>query len=245
MRWAVGLGVLVVVASCGAADDGRDIELVVSAAASLTDAFSEIEAAFELEHPDVDVVLNLGGSSSLREQILGGAGVDVFASADRANMDRVVSAGETASTPEVMAVNRLQIAVPQGNPGGVEGIGDFDRSDLFLGACAAAVPCGTHARAVLERAGVDPAFDTEEPDVRALLTKLESGELDAGIVYETDVLGSNAVDAVAIPPELQVPVVYEIAPLARSAFPTLAESFVDYVLADEGQEILRVWGFSR
>ena len=122
MRRAWLLGMLVLTASCGTTGAAPDTELVVSAAASLTDAFSEIAAAFEEDHPDVDVVLNLGGSSSLREQILGGAGADVFASADRANMDRVSAAGETASDPEVMAVNRLQIAVPEGNPAGVEGI---------------------------------------------------------------------------------------------------------------------------
>src|SRR5690606_3581504 len=155
-------------------------EVVVSAAASLTDAFADIEAAFELAHPGVDVVLNLGSSSSLREQILEGAPVDVFASADTSNMDQLVEAGEVGG----------------------------------------------------------------EPDVRALLTKVEAGELDAAITYVTDIASvGGAVEGIPIPEEHNVAVDYPIAVLAGAPEPEAARAFVSFVLSGEGKEILADHGF--
>ena len=171
-----------VIACSGSSVEG---ELLVSAAASLTDAFAEIESAFEEANPDVDVVLNLGSSSALREQILEGAPADVFASANTSNMDQVAEAGELSGEAEIFATNSLQIAVPTGNPGGVTGLEDFAREELLIGLCAEDVPCGDFGRQALAKAGVIPSIDTNEPDVRALLTKIEAGELDAGITYVT------------------------------------------------------------
>ncbi|MDX1566368.1 MAG: molybdate ABC transporter substrate-binding protein [Longimicrobiales bacterium] len=240
--------------ACGGPDaDGGDADrgtagpfrgVRVSAAASLTDAFREVESAFEEAHPQVDVMLNLGGTSALRVQILEGAPVDVFASASTAQMERVVTAGEAAGDPVVFARNRLQIAVPEGNPAGVEGLEDFGDPDLVIGLCAESVPCGELARRTLRRAGVTPAVDTHEPDVRALLTKIELGELDAGIVYATDVAAAEgAVEGIPIPPEVNVRAEYPIAVLARSPNPDLASAFVDFVLSDAGQTILADHGF--
>jgi molybdate transport system substrate-binding protein len=162
-------------------------EVLVSAAASLTDAFSEIETEFERANPSIDVVLNFGGSSALREQILAGAPADVFASANQANMQRIAGEGFVTEAPIDFAINRLEIAVPAGNPASVTSITDLAKADLLIGLCAATVPCGDFARDALAAASVVPAVDTDEPDVRALLTKIEAGELDAGIVYATDV----------------------------------------------------------
>jgi molybdate transport system substrate-binding protein len=217
---------------------------LVSAAASLTDAFGEIEIVFEVANPGVDVVLNLGPSSGLREQILEGAPADVFASANTSNMDQVVEAGE-ASDPEIFVRNLLQIAVPTGNPGDVAGLDDFARDELFIGLCAEDVPCGEFAREVLANAGVTPAIDTNEPDVRSLLTKVEEGELDAGIVYVTDVLSTEgAVEGVDIPEDQNVIADYPIATLASAPNPDGARAFVEFVLSDEGQSILAEYGFA-
>lgn len=219
-------------------------EVLVSAAASLTDAFSEIEAAFEFDHPGVDVVLNLGSSSSLREQILEGAPVDVFASANTSNMGHVVEAG-VAVSPTIFALNRLQIAVPEGNPAGITGLEDFAREELFIGLCAEEVPCGDFARQVLDEAGVVPSIDTNETDVRALLTKIEAGELDAGITYVTDVLATGgAVEGVEIPDELNVVAGYPIAVLTSAPNPDAASAFVDFVLSADGRSILEEFEFS-
>jgi molybdate transport system substrate-binding protein len=218
---------------------------LVSAAASLTDAFGEIEVVFEEANPDVDVVLNLGPSSGLREQILEGAPADVFASANTSNMDQLAEAGEVAGEPRVFVTNLLQIAVPAGNPGGVAGLEDFARDDLLIGLCAEDAPCGQFAREALDSAGVTPAIDTNEPDVRALLTKVEAGELDAGITYVTDVISTGGmVEGVDIPDADNVLAEYPIAVLTNASNKAGATAFVDFVLSDEGQAILREYGFA-
>ena len=223
---------------------GLEGELLVSAAASLTDAFAEVEAAFEEANPRVDVVLNLGSSSSLREQILEGAPADVFASANTSNMDQVEEAGEVEGEAQIFVHNQLQIAVPAGNPAGITGLADFANEDLLIGLCAEEVPCGSFGREALENAGVTPAIDTNEPDVRALLTKVEAGELDAGIVYVTDVLSTaGAVEGVEIPDEFNVVAAYPIAALVNAPNPQVAAAFVEFVLSDEGQAILVGFGF--
>jgi len=220
-------------------------ELVVSAAASLADSFATIESAFERAHPGVDVIVNLAGSSALREQVLEGAPVDVFASASLSDMDLLVAAGETAGDPRVFASNLLQIAVPPGNPAGVAGLGDFANDDLLIGLCADGVPCGDFAREVLANAGVVPSIDTHEGDVRSLLTKIEGGELDTGIVYVTDVVSSRgAVEGVGIPEDVNVVAEYPIAVMANGADPESAAAFIDFVLSDEGQAIMAEFGFS-
>lgn len=233
-------------AACGGESGaGPNDEILVSAAASLSDAFTEVELAFEDANAEVDVVLNLGGSSSLREQILEGAPVDVFAPASTSNMDQVVDAGEVAMEPRMLVTNRLQIAVPSGNPGGVTSLEDFDNEDLFIGLCAEDVPCGAFAREALANAGVTPAVDTNEPDVRALLTKIEIGELDAGITYVTDVASTGgSVDGVDIPEGDNVVAEYPVAVLANAPSPDAAAEFVDFVLSDEGRAILREYGFT-
>ena len=220
-------------------------DLLVSAAASLTDAFAEVESAFEEENPDVDVVLNLGSSSALREQILEGAPADVFASANTSNMDQVAEAGEVAGEPEIFVTNSLQIAVPTGNPAGVTGLEDFAREELLIGLCAEDVPCGDFGRQALENAGVTPSIDTNEPDVRALLTKIEAGELDAGITYVTDVLStSGTVEGVDIPAEVNIVAEYPIATLTGAPNPDAAAAWVEFVLSEEGQAILTSYGFT-
>ena len=226
-------------------DPGIEREVLVSAAASLTDAFAEIASAFEAAHPGVDVVLNLAGSASLRTQILEGAPADVFASADVKNMDRVVDAGQLSGEPRVFARNLLQIAVPAGNPAGVHDLSDFADGALRIGLCAEGVPCGDFARQALRRAGVVPALDTNEPDVRALLTKVELGELDAGITYVTDVASTHgAVEGIDIPASANVVAAYPIAVLAAARHTRAADAFVGFVLSAAGRAILAKHGFA-
>lgn len=227
------------------AEAGLAGELLVSAAASLTDAFAEVEAAFETANPGVDVVLNLGSSSSLREQILEGAPADVFASANTSNMDQVAEAGEVEGEAQIFVLNELQIAVPADNPAGITGLDDFGSEDLLIGLCAEEVPCGSFGREALAKAGVTPAIDTNEPDVRSLLTKVEAGELDAGIVYVTDVLTTaGAVKGIEIPDDFNVVAAYPIAALVNAPNPDAAAGFVEFVLSDEGQAILVGFGFT-
>jgi molybdate transport system substrate-binding protein len=261
--FAVAIAALLVVAACGDDDDdaastttalseesttsvpASTLEggITVFAAASLTDAFEEVGTAFEAANPGTTVEFNFAGSSALREQILSGAPADVFASANTSNMDQVVEGG-AAADPATFVENRLQIAVPAGNPGGVTGLADFADGDLLIGLCAEEVPCGQFGREALANAGVTPAIDTNEPDVRSVLTKLEAGELDAGIVYVTDVLsGGDAVEGIDIPADQNVIATYPIAALTAAGNPEVADAFVEFVLSDDGQEILSSYGF--
>jgi molybdate transport system substrate-binding protein len=242
-------------AACGSDDDGdasdtpadgSDLEgtITVFAAASLTDAFGEVATAFEEANPGVTVESNFGASSALREQILAGAPADVFASANASNMDQVVEGGAVEGDPQPFATNVLEIAVPAGNPGDVDGLDDFGDTDLLVGLCAAEVPCGQFGREALANAGVTPAQDTDEPDVRSLLTKVEAGDLDAGIVYHTDVLAAgDAVEGVAIPDDQNVVAEYPIAPLSAAGEAEIAAAFVEFVLSPRGQDILASYGF--
>jgi molybdate transport system substrate-binding protein len=226
-----------------AADDLSG-NITVYAAASLTEAFGEAADQFEEAHPGVRVELNLAASSALREQILAGAPADVFASANTSNMDQVVAADAVEGEPEIFARNELEIVVPAGNEPGVEGLEDFADADLLIGLCAEEVPCGQFGRQALANAGVTPSIDTNEADVRALLTKVQSGDLDAGLVYKTDVLaGGDEVEGVVVPDELNVVADYPIAPLSASASPDVAAAFVAFILSADGQDILASFGF--
>jgi len=243
---------VVLIAACGGAGGGETTtgaalqgELLVSAAASLADVFAELGSDFEAAHPGVDVHLNLGSSASLRQQVLEGAPADVFASADTSNMAGVVDAGETTGDPVIFARNRMQIAVPAGNPARITGLDDFAKVELLIGLCAEQVPCGAYAREVLRNAGVTPSVDSDEPDVRALLTKVETGELDAGITYLTDVLSTGGgVEGLEIPEEVNVVAAYPIATLTGAPSPEVAARFVAFVLSGQGQAILDGYGFS-
>jgi molybdate transport system substrate-binding protein len=230
-------------AEAAADEPALEGDITVFAAASLTDAFTELGTTFESENPDVSVEFNFGASSALREQILAGAPADVFASANTSNMDQVVDGG-AATDPENFVTNQLQIAVPAGNEAGVAGLDDFASSDLLIGLCAEEVPCGEFGREALASAGVTPSVDTNEPDVRSLLTKVEAGDLDAGIVYVTDVLAAgDAVEGIDIPADENVIATYPIAALSDAANAEVADAFVAFVLSGEGQGILDSFGF--
>lgn len=233
----LGLSLAVTLSACG----DPAVALHVSAAASLTESFGELEAAFEAAHPGTDVVLNIGGSSALRDQIIEGAPVDVFASASIDIMDVIVDA-DLAGEPTVFAANRLVLAVPTGNPANVAGLRDLAREDLLIGLCDEGVPCGSLARTVLEAAGVDPAVDSREPNVRALLTKLEAGELDAGLVYTTDAIDGD-VESIEFEESGTFLTRYPIAVLTAAADPGVAAEFVAFVTSSEGRSILEAHGF--
>ena len=227
-------------AGCASSDETETV--LVMAAASLTDAFTSMEAVFEAANPTVDVQLNVGGSGALREQILQGAPADVFASANEATMAQVVQAGD-ASAATAFASNTLIIAVPAGNPADIRSIEDLSEESHLIGLCAEQVPCGDFAREALAQAGVVASVDTNEGDVRSLLTKLEAGELDAGIVYVTDAASSNEVEAIALPATVDVAVTYPIATLTESPNTAAAQAFVEFVQSAQGQQILADHGF--
>jgi len=241
------LALLGPLAACGGGDGGEEggaTTLTVFAAASLTATFEQIAEEFETTHDGVDVQLNFAGSSDLVAQILEGAPADVFASADAANM-RKLSVGDLAGAePADFASNTLQIAVPRGNPSGVDTFDDLAAENLNLVVCAPEVPCGAAAEAVADAAGVELSPVSEEQSVIDVLAKVVSGEADAGLVYVTDVIAAgDTVDGIAFPESEAAVNVYPIAPVLGSELPDLAQEFVDLVLSDSGQSLLGAAGF--
>lgn len=238
----VALG-LVAAACGGGSGDDRGARLRVFAAASLTDAFRELAAAFELANPAFEVELNLAGSAALVTQIEAGAPFDVFASANEVIADRLAAAGLTGAG-STFATNELAIVVPAGNPGAITDLSDFEDDDLFLGLCSAGVPCGDLAEEALQAAAITASIDTREPNVRALLTKVETGELDGGLVYRTDVLAAgDAVLGLDLPAGLPATTTYPITLATEPADRDGGEAFVRFVLGDEGRRILAEHGF--
>lgn len=249
-RWAGARGaglalLLLLLAACGAPGNADDVRLRVYAAASLTETFTVIAERFEAEHPGTRVQLNFGPSPSLVEQLASGAPADVFASASPKTMDAASSAGDVGE-PQDFARNRMRVAVPPDNPAGIDDLADLARRDVKVALCQPQVPCGAVAAEVFDRAGITVRAATEEVDVKSVLTKVRLGEVDAGVVYVTDVLaGGEAVRGVLIPPEVNASTTYPIATVTASAHPDLAAEFVDLVLSPEGAEVLADAGFGR
>jgi molybdate transport system substrate-binding protein len=225
--------------------DTLEGDIQVAAAASLTEAFDELAQMFEDDHPGVTVTTEFGPSSGLSDGILEGQPADVFASADEANMQKLVDGDAVdESAVQVFVNNRPEIAVPAGNPGGVEGLDDFARDELLVGLCAEDVPCGKFARTVLSEAGVVPAIDTNEVDVKALLGKIEGDDLDLGMVYHTDVVAAgDEVEGIEIPEDQNVIAMYPIAPLAESDNAEVAQAFADFIASPEALKVLEKYGF--
>lgn len=237
-----GLAAVALVALAGCTDRSADGDLTVFAAASLTDAFEEIGAAFEAERDGVEVTFAFGASSSLREQILGGAPADVFASAAPGPIDALVDEG-LVEDPVPFARNSLAIAVPAGGPGRVASLADLADPSLLVGLCAEEVPCGALARQVIDDAGIEVRPDTEEVDVRALLGKVVAGELDAGLVYVTDIQAAGR-DVEGIDLGSDATTEYPVAVVRGDPDDVaLARGFVRFVRGPVGRRILADAGF--
>jgi molybdate transport system substrate-binding protein len=217
--------------------------ITVFAAASLQESFTSLGKRFEAAHPGAKVVFNFGPSSGLATQIGQGAPADVFASASAKTMDQVVTAGD-ATAPKDFAANTMQIAVPPDNPAGVKDVADLAGKGVKVALCQAAVPCGATAAKVFEKARVSVTPVTEEIDVKAVLSKVSLGEVDAGVVYVTDVRAAgDAVKGIEIPDDVNASTTYPIAALTGSENKKPAEAFVDYVLSPEGAAELTAAGF--
>lgn len=239
------LTALLLTGCSGSVDDpGSDDVLTVYAASSLTAPFTELGKRFEAEHPGVTVEFSFAGSSDLVAQIQEGAPADVFASADEANMDKLAADGLAASAPVPFATNTLEIVVPADNPAGIRSLADLESTDVQLVVCAPEVPCGAAADRLAEQAGVTLTPVSEEQKVTDVLAKVSSGEADAGLVYVTDVRAAgDAVRGIDVPGADSVVNVYPVAPVSTAVDPALAREFVDLVVSDAGQQVLRQAGF--
>jgi molybdate transport system substrate-binding protein len=219
--------------------------ITVSAAASLTEAFTKMGVDFQKANPGTTVSFNFAASSALVQQIQGGAPADVFASADGTNMQKLVSAGQVKAEPTVFAANALTIVVKPGNPQKITSLADLANLGT-ISLCADTVPCGKYAQQALAQAGVTVPTEkvTKGADVKATLAAVSAGDADAAIVYATDAKAAgSAVQVVKIPAWLNVYAIYPIAPLASSSDKTLAKAWVAYTVSPAGQKTLRSYGF--
>lgn len=220
-------------------------DLTIYAAASLTASFNDLAAAFEKAHPAVTVKpIDYDGSSTLATQIVQGAPADVFASADQATMEKVSGPGLVAGAAAPFATNTLEIAVQPGNPKKITGLSDLTRPGLQVVLCAPAVPCGSAANTLLDADGVKLTPVSQEQNVSAVITKVKSGDADAGLVYVTDVKAADgAVEGVVIPDADKAVNTYPIAVLKNAPNPSVAKAFVAFVLSSAGQKVLAKYGF--
>lgn len=220
-------------------------EINVFAAASLTGAFQTLGKQFQAAHPGTTITFNFGASSALATQITQGAPADVFASASAKNMDWVVAA-KAADTSMTFVKNVMEIAVPPQNPANITGVADLATSGVKVALCQVAVPCGSTAAKVFANAKITVTPVTEEADVKSTLAKVELGEVDAGVVYVTDVLAAgDKVKGVEIPAEVNASTSYPIAVLTATKNANLAKAFVEYVLSPDGASVLTAAGFAR
>jgi molybdate transport system substrate-binding protein len=239
---AASLTLMIPLAGCG--DDeggGGGDELTVLAASSLTDVFEELATTFEDDHA-AEVDLSFGSSTDLAEQVADGAPGDVLATADEASMQVAEDAG-VAGEVETFATNVLVIVTPPDNPAGIESLADLEGATWVR--CADTVPCGRVALGVLEDNGITAEPASLEEDVRSTLDKVSSGEADAGLVYATDaVAAGDNVATIPIPGAESRLTSYFLTTLEQSEDADLAQEWVDLLLSDEGQQVLKDAGFA-
>jgi molybdate transport system substrate-binding protein len=217
----------------------------VFAAASLKEAFTKLGQQFEAAHPGTKVVFNFGPSSGLATQINAGAPADVFASASTKNMDQVVTTGSAVS-PTNFAGNIMEIAVPPKNPANVTQLSDLAKSTVKVALCQKAVPCGATAEKVFANAKLTVTPVTHEVDVKSVLAKVSLGEVDAGVVYVTDVLAAgDKVKGITIPTDINASTQYPIAPLTKAPNKATGQAFTAYVLSPDGASVLTAAGFAK
>jgi molybdate transport system substrate-binding protein len=257
MKRAVGAVAAVVLlsplAACGGSDDSSGSNdssgtstLTVFAASSLTSAFTELGKDFEADHDGVKVAFSFAGSSDLVAQLQEGASADVFASADTDNMDAAVGDDLVAGDPVNFASNTLEIATPPDNPAQVKSFQDLAKGGVQVVVCAPEVPCGAATQKMEDVTGVTIKPVSEEDSVTDVLTKVESGEADAGLVYVTDVQAAgDKVAGVTSPESSQVVNTYPIATLSDSKNTDLAKEFVALVTGAKGQSTLAAAGFAK
>ncbi|MEV7802186.1 molybdate ABC transporter substrate-binding protein [Microbispora sp. NPDC088329] len=255
-QWAVAVPVALVTAGlsgCGSGEPATSSastaaaagakELNVFAAASLTGAFTELGRTFEAAHPGTTVKFNFGSSATLAQQIVQGAPADVFAAASPATMKTVTDASP-ASAPTTFVRNKLEIAVPKDNPAKVDELKDLTDPTVKVALCAEQVPCGAAAVKALDAAGLKVTPVTLEQDVKATLTKVELGEVDAALVYTTDVIAAaGKVQGIDFPEADKAINDYPIATLSKAPAGDLAKQFVDVVLSQQGKDVLTKAGF--
>jgi molybdate transport system substrate-binding protein len=217
----------------------------VFAAASLTESFKAEGQAFQQAHSGVNVTFNFAGTPTLVTQIEQAAPADVFAAADMTNMNKLKGDGFTGGAPSTFAHNQLEIVVAPGNPKNIQSLADLAKPGVVYVTEGPTVPAGKYSLQALQKAGVSVTPKSEETDVKSVISKIELGEADAGIVYTTDVKAAGSkVQGVTIPDQYNVVATYPIVTVKGSKNSAVANAFIAFVLSSTGQSILMSYGFA-
>jgi molybdate transport system substrate-binding protein len=231
--------------------------LTIFSATSLIDAFKEMGASVEHANPGAKLAFNFAGSSTLRAQLAQGARADVFASADEPNMHKAQQEGSIVGEPRIFVHNLLAVIVPAHNPAGIATLQDLAKPKSNLVLAHKDVPAGNYARQSLANMSQDPAFGSdfadralanlvsEEHNVKQVVTKVQLGEADAGIVYASDITPAvrGAVKVIDIPDQFNIVARYAIAVVKGTSNEAGARAFIEYVLSPAGQAVLTKYGF--
>lgn len=222
------------------------VEINVLAAASLSRAFTDAAAAFSEANENISVKFSFAGSSTLASQIQAGAPMDVVAMADQINMQKLASEGLIAvSSLQTFAKNRLAIITAKNNPRAITSISDLTRQDLTVVLCDSSQPCGRYADDMFTRAGLSPKPASRESSVAGVISRIRTGEADAGIAYISDAATDSSVSAVQIPTSDNVVAEYPIAIASQPSSGNRAASqlFIDFIMSPQGQDFLKNAGF--
>ncbi|MEU9860180.1 molybdate ABC transporter substrate-binding protein [Streptomyces sp. NPDC047971] len=227
----------------GSASAAPKADLTVLAASSLTNVFKTAGAAYEKAHPGTKITFSFAGSQELVAQVSQGSPADVLVTADTKSMDKVKA---DTGTPAIIAKNRLVVATGEGNPHKVDDLKDLADTKLKVVLAAPEVPAGKYSKQILDAQKITVKPVSQEPNVRAVLSKVELGEADAGLVYKTDAESAkDKVDAVEIPDAQNAIAQYPAATLKDSKNAEAAAAFVAWLSSPEGQKILQDAGFQK
>jgi molybdate transport system substrate-binding protein len=232
------------------------VSLKIYAASSLTNAFGAIKTAYQAAHPNLSITYNFDGSQTLEQQLANGAPADIFASADTSHM-QLAETAKLVTKSQIFAKNNLVVILPASNPGHITTLKDLDKSGIKLVVGVPAVPVGKYGLQVLDNLGKSAQYGaayeksvkanivSQEEDDKSVVTQVQLGDADAGIVYRTDVTSAEAKEVTVIPIPTQYNVIaqYPIAVLAGSTQQQADQAFVNYLLSTAGQSILEKYQF--
>jgi len=225
------------------------VEVTMSAAASLQDALTKMEKLYEKEHTNVDLKFNFGASGALKQQIEQGAPVDLFFSAAEDKFDELVQKGEINKSQGVDLIgNKLVLVVPKETTKSIKDFVDLStKADKIALGTPASVPAGSYGKQTLEKLNIWNAVKNKviyTKDVRQVLSYVETGNVDAGIVYKTDALISDKVKIVATADEkTHDPITYPVGVIKDTKHPKEAQEFYLYLQGKEALTILKEYGF--
>ena len=231
-------------AACGGDDRATSKTLTVLAASSLTGTFTDLADQFEGEHPGVQVKLVFDSSATLAQQAIEQAPGDVLATADQKTMDGARTGGGLDGESSQFATNVIVLGVPEDNPAHIKDLADLDKDGVDYLTCVQTAPCGSAAAALLKQDGVKREPASEEVDVKSVLSKVEAGEADAGLVYQSDVTASDGkVTGITVPGAADNPNTYWVAITKAARQNPLAQDWIDLLTGTEGQAVLAAAGF--